>query len=45
MHLTTLPPTPGYTGKRSGENRVDRIGKLVPVDTVMWFYVHVDMGD
>ena len=30
------------TGKRSGGNRVDCIGKLVPVDTVVRFYAHID---
>ena len=30
------------TGKRSGENRVDCIGKLAPVDTAVLFYAHVE---
>ena len=33
------------TGKRSGENRADCVGKLVPVDTVVPFYVHNGMRD
>ena len=31
------------TGKRSIENGVDCTGKLVPVDTVVQFYVHMYM--
>ena len=31
------------TGNRRGENGVDCIGKLVPVDVVVQFYVHTDM--
>ena len=33
------------TGKRSRENWVDYIGKLVPVDTLVRFYAHIDRRD
>ena len=33
------------TGKRNRENRVDFIGKLVCVDTVVQFYAHIDGRD
>ena len=47
VFLVVFSPNPEtlslHREERGGEKGVDCMEKLVPVDTVGWFYAHIDM--